>query len=61
MNLLIIWIVLSTAMLMFMAGCASIEEHELRCENHFGMVKLCKDPRFANDEQCKNPCGELDG
>ena len=57
MNVLIIWGVLVACILMFMSGCKTIEQGELKCENHYGMVKLCKDPRFADDEQCVNPCG----
>ena len=54
---MIAWLATVVVILMFMSGCKTIEQHELKCENHYGMVKLCEDPRFKDDEQCVNPCG----
>jgi|DEB0MinimDraft_6_1074348.scaffolds.fasta_scaffold96601_2 hypothetical protein len=47
---------------LLLAGCASsdVEQPPVRCQNHYGMLLLCDDPRFKDDEQCRNPCGELD-
>jgi len=45
--------------LIVISGCETTEPvDEVKCENHWSvLVDFCREPEFANDEQCVNPCG----